>query len=207
MKNLCIKYPRTYHLPWSLGASNDDKILKDFSGFYGKTVVVTEKMDGENTSITPNECYARSINSGYHESRSWVRRFASEIQYYIPHNYRICGENLYATHSIEYNNLKSYFYGFSVWEGIRCLSWKETLEWFDFLGIISVPILYYGKFNINILKNIELDIDKQEGFVVRIIDEFNMIDFNKYVAKYVRKNHLTTSDNWMNSKIRKNGLY
>jgi hypothetical protein len=43
-----IKYPRTYHVPWSEGATNDDKINKDMSSFYGKNVVITEKMDGEN---------------------------------------------------------------------------------------------------------------------------------------------------------------
>jgi hypothetical protein len=42
------KYPRTYHLPWSLGCTNDDKIIKDLSPFKDMYGVVTEKMDGEN---------------------------------------------------------------------------------------------------------------------------------------------------------------
>ena len=42
------KYPRTYHLPWSLGATSDDKILKDTSCFDDKIVIITEKLDGEN---------------------------------------------------------------------------------------------------------------------------------------------------------------
>ena len=46
-----IKYPRTPHLPWSLGATNDDVKQRDLSHFVGKQVVVTEKMDGENTTL------------------------------------------------------------------------------------------------------------------------------------------------------------
>ena len=37
------KYPRTLHLPWSEGATNDDKILKSVEHFEGKQVVITEK--------------------------------------------------------------------------------------------------------------------------------------------------------------------
>lgn len=53
------KYPRTRHLPSSPGATSDDKFISDFSGFKGKKVVITEKMDGENcldedTLITTN---------------------------------------------------------------------------------------------------------------------------------------------------------
>lgn len=43
-----VKYGRTFHLPWSPGAHDDDKTLKDTSQFEGKRVVVTKKMDGEN---------------------------------------------------------------------------------------------------------------------------------------------------------------
>jgi len=44
-----IKYPRTYHLPWSPGVNSDDRIIQDLSGVKGKEVIVTLKMDGENT--------------------------------------------------------------------------------------------------------------------------------------------------------------
>lgn len=53
------KYPRTPHLPWSPGATSDDKYISSFESFRGKQIVVTEKMDGENcldenTLITTN---------------------------------------------------------------------------------------------------------------------------------------------------------
>lgn len=40
------KYPRTFHLPFSLCISSDDKRLSDDEHFIGKTIVMTEKMDG-----------------------------------------------------------------------------------------------------------------------------------------------------------------
>ena len=40
---------------------------------------------------------------------------------------RICGENLFAKHSVEYNDLPSFFMVFSWWEANKCLSWDETI--------------------------------------------------------------------------------
>ncbi|MEI8604633.1 RNA ligase family protein [Pseudoalteromonas sp. B160] len=47
-----VKYPRTPHLPWSPGATEDDIHQGNLSCFANKQVVVTEKMDGENTTFT-----------------------------------------------------------------------------------------------------------------------------------------------------------
>ena len=46
-----IKYPRTYHLPFSEGVQSDDKLLKNFNSLKDKEVVATLKMDGENTTL------------------------------------------------------------------------------------------------------------------------------------------------------------
>ncbi len=40
-----------------------------------------------------------------------------------------------------------------------------------------------------------------EGIVVRNIDSFSNLDFNKNVAKYVRANHVQTSQHWSKQKI------
>ena len=57
-----MKYPRTYHLPYSPGATKDDKKLQDgwFMNYKDKEIVITEKMDGENIHMTKKDCYARS---------------------------------------------------------------------------------------------------------------------------------------------------
>ena len=54
------KYNRTYHLSWSLGATNDDRISNSVDSLLGKEIVITEKLDGENTGMTNDGVYARS---------------------------------------------------------------------------------------------------------------------------------------------------
>jgi hypothetical protein len=67
-----IKYPRTLHLPWSPGVSSDDRVLHDLSCFTNKEVVVTTKMDGENTTLYADVFHARSIDGRHHSSRDWL---------------------------------------------------------------------------------------------------------------------------------------
>jgi hypothetical protein len=49
------KYPRTFHLPDSPGATADDKIQHDLSWLDGE-LVVTEKLDGGNLTFTATPC-------------------------------------------------------------------------------------------------------------------------------------------------------
>lgn len=208
MTNKYMKYPRTPHLPFSQGATSDDKVLKDFSFFDGKEVVITEKMDGENSSLYCDHCHARSLDSRHHLSRDWLKRLHGEIAHRIPYGYRVCGENLYAKHSIEYDNLSSYFYGFSVWDNETCLSWDDTLSWFGELHISPVNVLYRGVFTEQVVHDIvsSLDTNKQEGIVVRLADSFTYDEFGRSVAKWVRPNHITTEQHWMHDAITPNKL-
>lgn len=201
-----IKYPRTPHLPWSPGADEDDVIL-DVVNFDGHDVVVTEKFDGENTTMYQDHIHARSLDSQHHVSRDWVKKFWGERKYEIPKGWRICGENVYAKHSIYYENLPSYFLGFSVWnDKNECLGWEETLEWFELLGIIPVRTFYIGEYDEKLIKSIY---DPSwhsfvEGYVVRNADGFSHGNFIKNIAKYVRKNHITTSEHWMKGPVEPN---
>lgn len=205
--NTRFKYPRTPHLPWSPGATSDDIRCVDTEIFEGKTVVVTEKMDGENTTLYDDHCHARSVDSRHHPSRDWVKQFHAAIAHDIPPHWRICGENLYAQHSIVYQALKSYFYGFSVWdEDNRCLSWEETLLWFEMLGITTPPVLYQGLWDEDKIKALTFDTNKVEGYVVRIADSFDYVEFGRSVAKWVRKGHVQTDQHWMFAEIKANGL-
>lgn len=207
MKQEYYKYPRTMHLPWSPNLQNDDRLIENLDGFENKRVVISTKMDGENSNIYPDLIHARSIDSKQHESRTWLHAFAKTFQYNIPKGWRVCGENMYAKHSIFYNNLQSYFYGFSIWnEKNFCLSWDETKEWFSLLGVTPVRVLYDGIFDLNKIPWDSFVNNHDEGYVMRIADSFHFDDFYKYVAKYVRKNHVQTSDHWMTLSVIKNGL-
>ena len=188
-----IKYPRTWHLPWSLGATKDDRIIANTSCFDGKRVVVTVKMDGENTRMYPSGIHARSLDYSPHKSRDWVKSLWSRVCGDIPEGWRLCGENLYARHSIEYLELESYFLLFSIWDGMKCLSWDETTEYAELMGLKMVKVLYDGVWDAEAVRNLKLDLETNEGYVVRLADQFHYRDFNKSIAKFVRKGHAAGS--------------
>jgi hypothetical protein len=198
-----VKYGRTFHLPHSPGIHDDDKALKDYSHFEGKEVVVTLKMDGENTTCySDGHIHARSIDSRGGEDRAWVKKFLTDhVCYNLPSGWRVCGENLWAEHSISYDNLDSYFLGFSIWnERNFCLPWDETLEWFELLGVTPVSQLGRAVFRLDsgLLGNIESQLkwDRHEGYVIRLTSGFKYGDFKSSVAKYVRANHVQTTKHW-----------
>lgn len=205
-----IKYPRTYHVHWS-NLSSDDKMLKDESNFIGKRVIVSLKMDGENTSVYNDYIHARSLDSNNHESRNWVKGMLSKVSYLLDDNMRICGENLYAVHTVRYNDLKSYFYMFSFWIDNMCLSWEETVQYATILGLETVPVIYDGIYDKEkIITAFEPYRLSNEGYVIRLSGEFSFFDFRKSVAKYVRpefRNALNEKDeHWTTKKIEKNKL-
>jgi hypothetical protein len=193
-----IKYPRTYHHPLSEGFTDDDKIHPDISFFENKEVVITLKMDGENTNFYHDYFHARSLDSKHHPSRDWVKNYHSQIKHNIPENFRICGENLFAKHSIDYQDLKSFFYSFSVWDNKICLDWNTTLEWFELLNIVSVETIYRGIYSEKTIQQLIKNFDtiNNEGFVIRTVDSFHYDNFKLNVAKYVRKNHVQTNEHW-----------
>lgn len=210
MDELHLKYPRSWHLPYSEGTTNDDKKLKTDSHFVGKNVLITEKLDGESCSMTFDRIWARSVDSKDHPSRNWINQFWNSIKFDIPENLRICGENVYAKHSLYYDKLTSYFYCFSIWNGRTCLSWEETCEWCDLIGIKTVPVVYNGLYDPEYIKanhNIESAFGvEREGLVVRFPEAFDYSEFDKNLAKIVRKKHVQTSDHWMFQKIVPNKL-
>jgi len=194
-----VKYPRTNHLPWSPGVNDDDRVMQDLSHFVGKRVIASKKMDGENTTMYYDHIHARSIDSKGGADRAWVKQFWSGIAHDIPVDWRICGENLWAEHSIHYTDLPSYFLGFSVWDERNvCLSWDDTLQYFDLLGISHVPVIYDGIWDEGAIRALEKDLvwAKDEGYVVRLAESFTYGQFRNSIAKYVRKGHVQTTKHW-----------
>jgi len=200
-----IKYPRTYHFPWSENLKNDDRMHSNVDFFEGKEVVATIKMDGENTSMYRDYIHARSVDSKHHLSRSLVKQIHATIAFDIPEGWRICGENMYAKHSIHYHNLKSYFYLFSIWNEFNiALDWNSTLDWAKLLGLNVVPVFYRGQWNREIIHNAYEQFesfDEKEGYVVRVVGEISYKDFRHSFGKFVRKNHVQTSQFWMTQPV------
>lgn len=202
-----VHYPRTPHLPWSPGATADDVRARDLSGLAGRHVIVTEKMDGENTTLYRDGLHARSLDSAHHPSRAWVKALHSRVAAQIPEGWRICGENLFAEHSISYDALDGYFYGFSVWDGVRCLDWPSTVSFLQELGIPTPRVLWAGTFDEKaIQKQLKLDLSRQEGYVVRAAEGFSYTEFAGRVAKWVRPSHVQTDTHWMHAEVVPNRL-
>ena len=206
-----MKYPRSFHLPWSRSYTHDDKVAKNVNHFIGKEVVVTEKLDGEGTTLYRDYMHARSIHSANHPSRHWVKTLHASLSYRIPTNWRFCGENMFAKHSIYYQALTSYFYLFSIWnEDNVCLSWDETVAFAEELGIETAPVLYRGIFNEEKIKRMftgkSMFDGEQEGYVIRNAGSFHYDDFQYNLGKFVRPNHVQTSEHWLQEKVIPNRL-
>ncbi|MCY1321250.1 RNA ligase [compost metagenome] len=216
-----LKYPRTYHLPTSPGLQSDDKRIPDLAPFRGERVIITEKMDGECTTLTTVRSYARSPDSGYHPSRDWLRAYHARRAPHIPDDWRISGEYLYARHSVAYtripgNALRSFFYGFGVWDDSNeLLNWDTTLEILEMLEIEPVPVLYDGPFSDDVIQNVVagLDTSRQEGFVIRLADRMpypagagSAARFFDGIAKWVRSSHVINEKHWMAGPVVPNEL-
>lgn len=206
---MIIKYPRTYHLPTSPGLQNDDKRIETLEYILQEEVIITEKLDGENTNIYNGYIHARSPSFiAKHPSRNRIMQLYERINKDIPEDWRICGENCYAKHSIHYKNLEDYFFVFSVWNKETCFSWEDTLEVCSMLNLVPVKELYRGKLTEEVIEQLAASIDPetQEGFVIRPLRSFTLDEFPKVCAKWVRKGHIQTTSHWMYEPVVPNTL-
>jgi hypothetical protein len=193
MKYEPLKYPRTYHLPWSEGVHSDDKLVKNTHVFEGMEIVVTEKMDGESTSMYRDYMHARSVSSAHNFTRDWAKKMHSILSHDIPEGYIFSFENLAYVHSIEYDSLESFCYLLSIWkEDGYCLSYDEQCQWAEILELAQPKVLYRGPYDAKILQKLskDMDLENMEGYVIRNTDSFHRNDFGKNVAKFVRKDHV-----------------
>ncbi len=216
-----MKFPRTYHLPYSPGVSSDDKVhKKPFPTDRFSQYIMLEKMDGENTTFGKDYIHARST-LGYppHWSRSFMKAKWDSVRWNIPPQLSIHGENLAGVHSIEYENLSDSFLVFGIRDVERnvFLNWDETLLIVDgFDGaLLSVPTI--GTLLSEEVNDEKVLMDKfreyqdivgreVEGFVIRPYDEFRFSEYADVVGKWVRANHVQTDEHWMRSSPRYNGF-
>jgi hypothetical protein len=201
------KYNRTYHLPFSLGTTNDDRISNDVSSLIGVDIVITEKLDGENCGMTNDGVYARS-HAAFTTS-AWSREVRQlhelKVKGQLEEDVFIFGENMEGIHSIEYANLKSYFYIFGVRDNNIWIPWKSVEEYSYLLDIPTVPVLFKGR--IESEKELKELVEKlvsepselggeREGIVIRNAGMFHNDDFKDNVMKWVRKDHVQTTTHW-----------
>lgn len=192
------KYPRTFHLPDSPGASADDRIQPDLSWLDGE-LVVTEKLDGGNLTFTRDAMYARSVDSGTHPWDRPAKALWAMTAYRIPDDWRVCGESMWARRSIPYTDLPGVFIVFGIWdETDTLLGWDDTVDWAKRLELPVVPVLYRG----GSLSEARAawarsrDPDCSEGFVVRSAGRIPAAEFSHRLLKWVREDHVRTEATW-----------
>jgi hypothetical protein len=192
------KFPRTFHLPDSPGATDDDRILPDLSGLTGE-LVVTEKMDGGNVTFTRHAMYARSVDSG---TQAWDRACKAVwagVAHDIPPDWRVSGESMWARRSVGYDGLAGIYLVFGLWDaGHTLLGWDDTVEWAGLLGLPLVPLLYRGG-DLAAARSAwgrQRDEDHSEGFVVRVAGPIPEAEFGRRVGKWVRAGHVRTDATW-----------
>lgn len=201
METKYYKYPRTPHADYSKpDPHGNDVVCKNQNHFFGKEVIVSTKLDGEGSSIYHDKYHARSIDSGYHPSRTWLKALHSAFSYNFPKDInRICGENLQAKHAIYYENLPTYFFVFGIYNKNNvCISWDDTIKICNDLNLHMVPVLYRGIWDEEKVRACYtgrtiingVDCGEQEGFVCRSAGEFNYADFAMNSYKFVRPGHV-----------------
>ena len=211
------KHPRTYHWPWSQTVHSDDRTHQHPELFINREVVITEKLDGGNTCLWNGEVYARSTGEPSHAGwMAMVRKHHAWKTVSTRDDVALYGEDMFGIHSIEYDALQEdeTFRLFAVrfinpkfmdddigWFG----DWDMVEEYAAELDLLPVPVLFRGKFKTvdEITAFFETEIDKpsalgeeREDFVIRYETSFDARDFSKYVAKYVRANHVQTDKHW-----------
>ena len=211
------KYGRTYHLPYSPGSTNDDRISDSAETLLGVDIVISEKLDGENTGMVDAGVFARS-HAAFTTS-GWSREVRQLHKYIVEGNLGedvfLFGENMEGIHSIEYSNLTSYFYIFGVRDNNIWIPWEKVEEYSFLLDIPTVPVLFRGV--VNTEKELQDIVERlvsepsllggiREGIVVRNANSFHNDDFAKNIMKWVRKGHVSTdahwTRNWKKSKIK-----
>lgn len=212
------KYNRTPHLPWSPGKGSDDKVAKDLSSLLGQPIVITEKMDGSNTSLENDGCYARThAGPPTHKSFDGLKALHASIQYDIPKNHQYFGEWLYAKHSIHYTRLPAHFLMFAARfiDNGMWANWSWVADRAEEMGLVTVPVLWTGivknereleELTISLASRASYCGGEREGVVVRLYDSFPDELFSNHVMKYVRENHVQTTEHWKDQEIIRNIL-
>jgi hypothetical protein len=215
---MSAKYPRTSHLPFSPGGTNDDRRLESLDHFMLEPLVVTEKLDGSNLCMTHDDLFARShAGPPSHPSFDQAKAIHAQVKWNIPHGVSIFGEWCYAVHSIEYQSLPAHFMVFGIRNDVSgiWLSWESVEAQAKLLNLNTVPVLH--RFDTEIPREFQETVERiaaepsvygatREGVVVRFEREFLDSLFHVRCAKWVRANHVQTDDHWKHQEIRKQRL-
>ena len=154
-----VKYPRTPHLFGSKG-TDDDKHLSEVESrefIADESLIVEEKIDGTNVGIHFTsagqmvlQCRGHLITQGMHPQydlfKQWTAVKRGVVEARLEDRYILCGEWVYARHSVHYRQLPHYFFEFDIYdkEEEAFLSLEKRLSLIEGAGIETVPVLHQG---------------------------------------------------------------
>lgn len=211
------KYGRTYHYPFSPGTTSDDRIQHNYWSYVQQmtALIHTEKLDGENNCLNSYGVFARSHAAPTTSPwTSQLRQRWDSIKNDLGDIELFC-ENIYAVHSIEYQEIEQHYFVFAV----RCmdmwLSWDEVEFYAAAFDFPTVPVLQHVtqldkelQFRQEVIAWTQqpsvfgsVDVHNgntctREGIVSRNVKEFSVTDLGMNVFKYVRKGHVKTDKHW-----------
>lgn len=87
--------------------------------------------------------YSRTVASAAsHPSFGPIKELASQLSYVLPDNIQLFGENMFGIHSIEYDELQSFFYVFGgLKDGTQWMSWDDVSQLANDLDLPTVPVI------------------------------------------------------------------
>ncbi len=227
------KFPRTAHAINLGAATRDDKVLamSDLNNWIQQSasnqnlrVLIEEKVDGANIgfSIHPTnhniivQNRSHFITSQYHAQFSpldkWILEHSQELwSILVPGRHILYGEWLYATHSVSYNMLPSYFIAYDLFDIVTnsYLPRSELAVMLSQTTISHVALIYEGPLHsIEHLKSFvfgpsSYGDEPREGIVIRICDQSKLVSR----AKLVRPDFIAGNERWNRSaKLQTNKL-
>lgn len=157
---MIIKYPRTIHIAGSR-KSGDDFELTDAPfdlTLKGKFVVYEYKIDGSNCGISFEDdrmilqSRGHELRGGPREKefvqlRMWANRFKHDLFDVLGNRYIMYAENVYAKHTVFYDNLPHFILEFDVYDKEKniFLSTKARTKLLEGLDYKPVPVAYSGE--------------------------------------------------------------
>lgn len=201
---MSAKFPRIAHLPWSPGATSDDKRMEGIDQFLGRDVLLLEKMDGANVCLTTQNVYARS-HSAPAKGRMFdrLKGVHAQVAPLIPAHLSVFCEWCMYVHMIEYDFSRRDGWGLPLFViGVRddqtgaWLGWSEVKKRAENLGLDTVPFLTAARpESEGSLRQLVEEVagrpssfgKTREGVVVRVPEPVADGRFGTFTAKYVNE--------------------
>ena len=219
------KFPRTPHVFHSKGTVDDKKLSFNASIelINHPGLVVEEKLDGSNTGIQfiENDLFMQNrghkIGAGEHEQynqfKAWVQVFREQLFEILGNRFILYGEWLLARHSIEYDQLPHYFFGFDVYNKDKkhFLDTKTREKMFTGSPIYLVPVVHRGPLQNQkelekLITTSRYGSDQAEGLYLKIESNNKIINRAKFVRESFTQKLAEDNSHWKYRQMKMNQL-